>query len=179
MISIILTTLVVVAHHAAVTGIDWAVVGETLGGLATFVVLLAVPVALLFHRKVIRPLRWVLGVTADDSPTGEAILPVPQQLAELRKAQEQILVASRELIDDGGNSIKDRVRMTHKLAMSTDRVLKEHLRNSAENEAEIWKAIALTDKHAAATALATDLMAKAAAEAAQLVQDQRTEDQEI
>lgn len=160
-----------IAVHTAAAGINWAVIGEALGGLATFIVLLAVPAAIFFHRKVIRPLRWVLGVTADDSPTGEAILPVPQQLAALRRDQLTILAAASELVDNGGNSIKDRVRMTHKLAQSTDRVLREHLRVSAENEAEIWKAIAFADKHASTTA-------KAAADAAQLVQDQRIEDQE-
>jgi hypothetical protein len=67
---------------------DWGGVGAILGGCATFLAIVVAPLALLFHRRVIKPLSWVLGLKADESPTGEEVLPVPRQLAELRKGQQ-------------------------------------------------------------------------------------------
>jgi hypothetical protein len=128
-----------------IASISLGSIAEFLGGVATFIVLLCVPAGMLFHRKVIKPLRWVLGVTAEDSPTGEAVLPVPQQLLELRTHQinlERMVHESlKELMPNNGSSMVDRVRQTHKIATATDRMLRKHLLNSANNEAEIWRAI--------------------------------------
>lgn len=118
---------------------DFTNIFVAVGAVATVISLLLVPAAILFHRKVIRPLRWVLGVAAADSPTGEAVLPVPQQLAELRRYQQDVLKA---LGPNGGSSILDLARKSHKLAMSIDRRLKQHLLDSTQSEKEIWQAIA-------------------------------------
>jgi hypothetical protein len=101
--------------------------------------LVIIPAAVLFHRRVIRPLRWVLGVPAADSPTGEEVLPVPQQLAELRAAHREVMDT---LGPNGGSSIIDLARKTHKIALSTDRLLKQHLVDSAQSEKDMWQAIA-------------------------------------
>lgn len=111
----------------------------SIGAVATAISLILIPAAILFHRRVIRPLRWVLGVPIEDSPTGEAVLPVPQQLAELRSNQQEVM---RTLGPNGGSSIIDLARKTHKLALSTDRALKQHLIDSAQSEKDIWQAIA-------------------------------------
>jgi hypothetical protein len=110
-----------------------------IGVVAGIVATLLIPAAIMFHRRVIRPLRWVLGVSAADSPTGEEVLPVPQQLAELRTNQREVM---ETLGPNGGSSILDLSRKTHKLALSTDRALKQHLTDSARSEKEIWQAIA-------------------------------------
>jgi hypothetical protein len=110
-----------------------------LGVIATIISLVFVPAGIIFYRRVMRPLRWVLGVSAADSPSGEAVLPVPQQLLELRKNQAQIMTV---LGPNGGSSILDIARKSHKLAMSIDRALKKHLLDSAQSEKEIWQAIA-------------------------------------
>lgn len=131
--------LIIEASNAAAQGSNVTNIFVSIGVVAGIVATLLIPAALLFHRRVIRPLRWVLGVTAADSPTGEAVLPVPQQLAELRKSNAAVLAA---LGPNGGSSILDLARKSHKLAMSIDRRLKQHLLDSTQSEKEIWQAIA-------------------------------------
>jgi hypothetical protein len=118
----------------------------SIGVVAGIISALLIPAAILFHRKVIRPLRWVLGVSAGDSPTGEAVLPVPQQLLELRRGAAESKANQEKVIallgPNGGSSILDLARKTHKLAVSTDKALKRHLIDSSEHEREIWQAIA-------------------------------------
>ena len=140
---------------------SWSEVGQVGGFFVAFCAVIVVPVALTFHRKVIRPLRWVLGVTAADSPTGEEVLPVPQQLALLRKTQLEIMEKTAQLENNGGSSVKDQVRQTHKLAIQIRNTLNQHLVASATNEAAIWKAIA----EGISTASAADFAAVAAAKA--------------
>jgi hypothetical protein len=109
------------------------------GVIATVISVIFVPAGIIFYRRVMRPLRWVLGVSAADSPSGEAVLPVPQQLLELRRNQAQIMSV---VGPNGGSSILDIARKSHKLALSIDRSLKQHLQDSARSEKEIWQAIA-------------------------------------
>lgn len=117
-----------------------------LGVIATIIAIIFVPTGVLFYRKVMRPLRWVLGVSAADSPSGEAVLPVPQQLLELRRGAAESKANQEKVIallgPNGGSSILDLARKTHKLAVSTDKALKRHLIDSSEHEREIWQAIA-------------------------------------
>jgi len=91
----------------------WSGLGPALGGLATFVVVLVVPAIILFHRKVIRPLRFVLGIKEDESPTGEAIPSIPRQLALLRTDQVKLIgnVGSimAEVFPNHGSSLRDAV----------------------------------------------------------------------
>lgn len=129
-----------------IAGVHWSGVFESAGGIAGVVALLLVPASIIFHRKVIRPLRWVLGVSAENSPTGQEILPVPKQLAELRSNQVEVQsnqdAILKQLSPNHGNSLYDKVKQTHAIATRTERTLNEHLVKSAENEAEIWRAIA-------------------------------------
>jgi hypothetical protein len=125
-----------------IAAVDWGTFGEVLGGFGTAMAVLVVPAAVLFHRRVIRPLRWVLGVSAAASPTGEEVKPVPIQLAELRQTATVLLARTEELQNNGGGSMKDLARKTHRLAVSTNRELKEHLTKSAESEAAMWRALA-------------------------------------
>lgn len=117
-----------------------------LGVIATIISVIFVPAGIIFYRRVMRPLRWVLGVSAADSPSGEAVLPVPQQLLELRKGAAESKANQERVIallgPNGGSSILDIARKSHKLAVSIDRALKKHLLDSAQSEKEIWQAIA-------------------------------------
>jgi len=141
----ILTTALAVStvvHVTTSSGTSWATIFEVAAAVATLFALLLVPAAILFHRKVVRPLKWVLGTRAEDSPTGEEIMPIPHQLAQMRKSQLEIARRTEELDNNHGNSVKDTVRKTHRLALSTDRLLRQHLVDAAENERDIWRAIA-------------------------------------
>jgi len=85
----------------------------------TVIVLMLVPAAWFFHRKVIRPLSWMLGLKAEQSPTGEAVLTIPQQLAELRQHQTVVVaeVASikAEVNPNGGGSLRDSTDRNEKM----------------------------------------------------------------
>jgi hypothetical protein len=91
-----------------------------MGGLATFFVLVVAPLAWFFHRKVIKPLSFVLGLKQEDSPTGEPIASIPIQLAGLRKNQEafvnvqteqgrDIALIKSEVFPNHGSSLRDAV----------------------------------------------------------------------
>ena len=107
-------------------------IAQTLGSLAPFLALLVIPGGWLFHRKIIKPLSFVLGFKQEDSPTGEPIPSIPVQLAEMRKNQtemrdnqelfkEQVRVITAEVHPNGGNSLRDVVdrndRNTRDLSM--------------------------------------------------------------
>lgn len=79
----------------------------------------------MFHRRVVKPLSFVLGLKAEQSPTGEAIPPIPAQIAGLRKladamhAQQEetrveIGLIKAELHPNGGGSLRDQTDMNGK-----------------------------------------------------------------
>ncbi len=91
-----------------------------LSGFAIFFVAGLIPCAIWFHHRVIRPLSFVLGLKADESPTGEAIPPIPTQLADMRRTQLTIQATQKatenrlvriegELHPNGGTSLRDAV----------------------------------------------------------------------
>jgi hypothetical protein len=136
---------------------------QSLGGLATFVAVLLIPGAWLFHRKVIKPLSFVLGLKQEDSPTGEPIPSIPVQLAEMRKNQEvfkeQVRTINAEVHPNGGNSLRDAVdsngRNTRELSMKVvdlQGTLASHL---AEERREREKIATLALKTAAELAALT------------------------
>jgi hypothetical protein len=103
-----------------ITAVDWTSASTILSGFAVFFVVALIPGALWFHRKVIRPLSFVLGLKAEESPTGEAIPPIPTQLAGMRKLQidfktgqdaqnGEIAIIKAELFPNHGSSLRDSV----------------------------------------------------------------------
>ena len=101
-----------------IAAIDWTAASTVLSGFAIFFVVALIPGAIWFHRKVIRPLSFVLGLKAEESPTGEAIPPIPSQLADMRKNQiefksamvkqdGQIAIIKAELFPNHGGSLRD------------------------------------------------------------------------
>jgi hypothetical protein len=85
---------------------DWSSLSTILSGLAIFVGAAIVPIVMLFHRRVVKPLSFVLGLKKEDSPTGEAIPNIPTQLASIRA----------ELHPNGGSSMRDSVDRAEKTA---------------------------------------------------------------
>jgi hypothetical protein len=97
---------------------SWTSAGPALGGIATFFILFVLPAAWFFHRKVIRPLSFVLGLKAEESPTGEPIPSIPVQLADMRKNQidfrtvqaktaTEVASIKAELHPNSGHSMRD------------------------------------------------------------------------
>ena len=87
-----------------IASIDWSSASTILSGLAIFITVAVLPLAIVFHRRVVRPLSFVLGLKAEDSPTGQAIPTIPQQLAAIRA----------ELHPNGGSSMRDSVDRAEK-----------------------------------------------------------------
>jgi hypothetical protein len=136
---------------------------QSLGGIATFLAVLLIPAAWLFHRKVIRPLSFVLGLKQEDSPTGEPIPSIPVQLAAMRKNQEEfkgeIQTINAEVHPNSGKSLRDVVdrndRNTRDLSMKVvdlQGTIDAHL---AEERREREKIAALALKTAADLATLT------------------------
>ena len=73
--------------------------GSIVGALVAFVALILIPAYWFLHRKVIKPLSFVLGLKQEDSPTGTAIPNIPMQLAAIRA----------ELHPNGGSSMRDSI----------------------------------------------------------------------
>ncbi len=91
---------------AAVDLTSWSTI---LSGFAILVTVCVIPAGVLFHKRVVRPLSFVLGLKAEDSPTGEKIPTIPQQLAQIRA----------ELHPNGGSSMRDSVDRAEKLSHTT------------------------------------------------------------
>jgi hypothetical protein len=150
---------------------SWTSAGPALGGIATFFILFVLPAAWFFHRKVIRPLSFVLGLKAEESPTGEPIPSIPVQLAEMRRNQEefkgQIKVINAEVHPNGGSSMRDVVdrndRNTRDLSMKVVDLQESLDKHLAEERREREKIAALALKAAADLAALT---AKTASELA-------------
>lgn len=122
--------------------VHWGTVFAGGAFVVTALVVIVLPGFYLFHRKVVRPMRWVLGVTADDSPTGEEVQSVPKQLAQIRQTQLDIVTRTEQLEKNHGGSMRDLVSRTHKLVVKVDTKLSAHLVESAKNETAIWRALA-------------------------------------
>jgi hypothetical protein len=121
---------------------------QGLGGIATFIVVLVLPAAWFFHRKVIRPLSWMLGLKAEESPTGEEILPIPQQLVVMRKNQDEVkgnlVKLTAEMHPNGGGSMRDSIDRNERLTAATQlRVinLEGVMARHAETDELVWTGI--------------------------------------
>ncbi len=171
--------------------IDWTAASTVLSGFAIFFVVALIPGAIWFHRKVIRPLSFVLGLKAEESPTGQAIPPIPTQISELREIASavqtkqvenarQIGLLTAEMHPNGGHSMRDVVdrneRNTAELSVKVvdlQGILTNHL---ADEKGERDKTAALALKTAAELATlqvktAADLAALTSKTAAELAKD--------
>jgi hypothetical protein len=137
---------------ALLASVHFTETAQALAGFATFLVILIIPALWFFNKKVIKPLSWVLGLKKEDSPTGEEILPIPQQLAQLRASHVELRSAqtemrttqvelqgslakiTTEMHSNGGSTLRDSVdrneRMTKDLVVRVIN-LEDHLKSDA------------------------------------------------
>jgi hypothetical protein len=121
--------------------VDWANLGIVIGGFSTAAAIVGAPAAYFFHKKVVRPLKWVLGVPAEDSPDGKAIPPIPHQLADLRI---DVMAVKTEMHPNGGSSMRDSLNrnemmtaQSQKLLQNLDIRLSEHVVDDAKVQKSI------------------------------------------
>jgi len=157
------------------SSIDWTAASTVLSGFAVFFVIALIPLGLWFHRKVIRPLGFVLGLKATESPTGEEIPSIPVQLAELRKGYVEmrttqvrisghITSIQAELHPDSGSSLRDSMdrseaitKAVHLQVVDLQKTVETHM---ADERKEREKVSALALKTAAELAALTAQTAK-------------------
>lgn len=128
--------------------VDWANLGIIVGGFATAAAVVGAPAAYFFHKKVVRPLKWVLGVPAEDSPDGKAIPPIPHQLANLRT---DVLAIKSEMHPNGGSSMRDSLNRNELMTAQTLKSqgeVSERLEAHITEDAEVQAAINTTLMHA-------------------------------
>ena len=101
-----------------IAAIDWTAASTILSGFAIFFAVGILPAAWWFHRKVVKPLSFVLGLKQEDSPTGEQIPSIPIQLNDMRKNQVEfkaaqvnqsgeIAIIKAEVFPNHGGSLRD------------------------------------------------------------------------
>jgi hypothetical protein len=145
-------------------------VWQAISAGVSVLVLVLVPVAIYMNHKVIRPMSWVLGLKADESPTGEVIPPIPQQLSELRNQGKdraiQIAAIRKELHPNGGSSLRD-VTDFNAIALDEARkhmvALEAHMAKHDTEERVIWHFLTTSVKELAAGQVDAAVIAEQAA----------------
>ena len=122
-----------------IAGIDFTSASTILSGFAIFFAVGILPAAWWFHRKVVKPLSFVLGLKKEDSPSGEEIPSIPVQRAAMRKNQEsfkktqaelqgQVVTLTAEMHPNGGHSMRDAVDKLSVNVIDLDKKLTNHLK---------------------------------------------------